>query len=186
MLIKLDQCPLQPWKNGLGRTRELAAQPAIDGGAGFLWRVSIAEVDSAAPFSRFPGIDRVIVLLDGTGFDMILDGRQRHALTTRHAPFAFPGEAQVEVELAAGPTRDFNLMVQRAYAGGEILVWQGADARQADPATVLVYCARGRVETSEGVLAPGDAWRPGPTVGAAVMPDADAVALAVRVVPHPR
>jgi environmental stress-induced protein Ves len=184
MLIKLDQCPPQPWKNGLGRTRELAVQPSVDGSPGFLWRVSIAEVDSAAPFSCFPGIDRVIVLLDGAGFGMTLDGRQRHALTTRYAPFAFPGEAQVDVAPAGGPTRDFNLMVQRARASGEILVWQGSGKRQADPATVLVYCARGRVETSEGVLGAGDAWRPGPAAGAVVVLDEGTVALVARVVPH--
>lgn len=185
MLIKLDQCPPQPWKNGLGRTRELASQPPIDGSPGFLWRVSIAEVDSGAPFSRFPGIDRVIVLLDGDGFGMTLDGRVQHALTTRYAPFAFPGEAQVEVALAGGPTRDFNLMVQRAHASGEVLVWQGAGTRRIDPATVLVYCACGHVETNEGVLDADDAWRPGPAAGTVVVLENDAVALAVRVVPHP-
>lgn len=184
MLIKLGQCPAQPWKNGLGRTRELAVQPSFDGSPVFLWRVSIAEVDSAVPFSRFPGVDRVIVLLEGAGFNMTLDGRQRHALTTRYAPFAFPGETRVDVALAAGPTRDFNLMVQRAEASGEILVWQGPGKRQADPATVLVYCARGCAETGDGVLGVGDAWRPGTAAGAVVVLDDDAVALAVRVVPR--
>ena len=51
MIIRLADCPSQPWKNGLGRTRELAVQPSVASMDDFLWRVSVAEVDSAAPFS---------------------------------------------------------------------------------------------------------------------------------------
>ncbi|NMW25795.1 HutD family protein, partial [Rhodanobacter denitrificans] len=89
MIIRLADCPSQPWKNGLGRTREIAVQPSAAGGDGFLWRVSVAEVDSAAPFSAFAGIDRQIVLLDGAGFTMTLDDGRVHALTTPFVPFAF-------------------------------------------------------------------------------------------------
>jgi hypothetical protein len=64
-ILHLHDCPARPWKNGLGRTRELAVAPPGAGMDGFLWRVSVAEVDSAAPFSAFPGIDRTIVLLEG-------------------------------------------------------------------------------------------------------------------------
>ena len=84
----------------------------------FLWRVSVAEVESAAPFSAFPGIDRVIALLDGDGFTMTLDDGRVHALTAPCAPFAFPGEAAVHVALAGGPSRDFNLMLRRGRVRG--------------------------------------------------------------------
>jgi hypothetical protein len=160
MIIRSADCPLQPWKNGMGRTREIAVHPAGAGGADFLWRVSIAEVDSAAPFSQFPGIDRSIVLLDGAGFSMMLDNTRTHALTTPFAPFAFPGEASVAVDLADGSTRDFNLMVRRARARGGIEVWRERGTRHFDDRVALVYCARGRVDTSGGPLREGDAWRP--------------------------
>lgn len=179
MIIHLDDCAPQPWKNGLGRTREMAVQTSLIG-MGFLWRVSIAEVDSAAPFSRFPGIDRSIALLEGAGFRMTLDGSHVHALTAVHEPFAFAGEARVDVTLVAGATRDFNLMVKRDEARGELQVWRGPLTRGVPRATVLVYCARGHVDTPEGRLPVGDAWRP-------EAPDAeltlarDAVALAALV-----
>src|SRR4029453_7140835 len=55
----------RPWKNGAGRTTEIAVHPAGAGLDAFAWRVSIASVERNGPFSAFPGIDRTIVLLDG-------------------------------------------------------------------------------------------------------------------------
>lgn len=180
MIIRLADCPPQPWKNGLGRTREIAVEPPGAGMDDFLWRVSVAEVDSAAPFSAFPGIDRVIALLDGAGFSMRLDDARTHALTTPCAPFSFPGEARVEVALAGGPTRDFNLMLRRGRVHGGIEVWQEAGARAVDAATVLVYCARGALHGAEGMLHAGDAWRPPPAATALTLAPG-ALALVVRV-----
>ncbi|MCW8808081.1 MAG: HutD family protein [Rhodanobacter sp.] len=173
----------RPWKNGLGTTRELAVHPADASSDDFLWRISIAEVDSAAPFSRFPGIDRHIVLLDGAGFGMTLDEGRQHALTAPFAPFAFPGEAGVAVTLIAGPTRDFNLMVRRTQARGTVTVWQHAGSRSLAPDCVLVYAARGEIDTDDGRLQAGDAWRPmAPTAGDLALRDG-AVALVVHVAP---
>ncbi len=183
MIIRLSDCPLQPWKNGLGRTREIAVQPSASGDGGFLWRASIAEVDSAAPFSRFPGIDRQIVLLDGDGFTMTLDGNHTHALTTPFAPFAFPGEAGVEVSLAGGPTRDFNLMVRRAQARGDVQVWRQPLTRTPDPATTLIYCAHGVIDCVAGQLEAGDAWQPSPRIGPVTLRE-NAIALVVRIEPR--
>lgn len=178
MILHLRDCPPRPWKNGLGRTREIAVQTSASGD-GFQWRVSIAEVDSAAPFSLFPGIDRTIVLLQGAGFVMTLDDGRVHALTTLFAPFAFAGEAQVAVTPRGGPTRDFNLMTCRAEACGAVEAWHQPGVHVLGTDTVLVYCARGQIVTPEGSLATGDAWRimtPGPITLAG-----DAVALIVKV-----
>jgi environmental stress-induced protein Ves len=179
-IIRLDDCPAQPWKNGLGRTREIAVHPSNAGMDDFLWRISVAEVDSAAPFSIFPGIDRVITLLDGDGFNMTLDGERTHALTTPCAPFAFAGEAQVAVTLAGGPTRDFNLMVRRSQVRGDVRACRDAGPLTVDDAVVLVYCARGMIASAEGTLRAGDAWRPSPHAPPLAM-QPDAVALVVRV-----
>ncbi|MEO8810696.1 MAG: HutD family protein [Rhodanobacter sp.] len=186
MIIRLADCPLQPWKNGLGRTREIAVEPSASGTGDFLWRVSIAEVDSAAPFSCFADIDRYIVLLDGAGFTMTLDDSRTHALTTPFVPFAFPGEAKVDVALAAGATRDFNLMVRRNDARGEVRALHGATTYTPDPAVALLFCARGEVATVAGRLGAGDAWRPTRSANQPVMLGEGAVALVVRVEPRSR
>ncbi|WP_426662257.1 HutD/Ves family protein [Rhodanobacter aciditrophus] len=179
-ITRLAECPAKTWKNGLGRTRELAIHPPGAGMDDFLWRVSVAEVESAAPFSAFPGVDRVIALLEGDGFTMALDDGRSHALTTPCAPFAFPGESGVQVTLAGSPSRDFNLMLRRGRVRGGVEAWHTAGARQADAGTVLVYCVRGRIDTDEGELRAGDAWRPG--TGTPVLREGT-LALAVRVEP---
>jgi environmental stress-induced protein Ves len=181
MIIRLADCPPQPWKNGLGSTREMAVHPAVASSDNFLWRVSIAEVNSAAPFSCFPGIDRQIVLLDGAGFTMTLDGTRHHALTTPFEPFAFAGETKVDVTLADGATRDFNLMVRREHGRGGVQAWTGPSKRVADPTTMLVFCARGKIDTIDGHLEAGDAWRPSSATNHAVELYADAVALVVGI-----
>jgi environmental stress-induced protein Ves len=166
-----------PWKNGLGITREIAVEPAGASMDDFFWRVSIADVDTASPFSRFPGIDRTIVLLQGDGFTMTLDGERKHALTTPCQPFAFPGEAQVGVTLAGGATRDFNLMVRRGAARGAIEVVYGPGHVDAQD-TALLHLARGTAFAGDVACATGD------TVVAPLMVELDpgAIALLVRIV----
>jgi hypothetical protein len=168
------------WKNGMGRTRELAVYPASADMEDFIWRASVAEVDSAAPFSSFMGIDRHIALLDGAGFTMTLDDGRSHALITPFAPFAFPGEAKVTIALHGGPTRDFNLMLRRAKAHGELVTWEDAGRQVVDDAVALIYCARGHIDVPEGRMQPGDAWLPTESTGRVTV-DAGALALVARV-----
>ncbi|MFC5743144.1 HutD family protein [Dyella tabacisoli] len=178
-IIRADACTPVPWKNGQGLTREIARHPSAADGEHFLWRVSVAEVNSAAPFSAFPGIDRHIALLDGAGFTMTLDDRHQHALCTPFKPFAFPGEAQVTVTLANGPTRDFNLMTRRDHGRGEITAWATPGDYRVEKGIVLIYCARGSFDTHDGALHTGDAWL-FPPAATIVLPDG-AAALAVWI-----
>lgn len=141
----------------MGVTQEIAVQPSESDNAEFSWRVSVAEVNSGAPFSAFPGIDRHIALLDGAGFLMTLDGERTHALDTPFKPFAFAGESTVAVALINGATRDFNLMVRRAEASGAVVALREPGVHPLDPASVLVYVARGELETRDGKLQAGDA-----------------------------
>lgn len=182
-VLHLHDCPARPWKNGRGRTRELAVEPAGAGMDAFLWRASVAEVDSAAPFSAFPGVDRTIVLLGGEGFVMTLDGRGTHALTRPFEPFAFPGEAQVSVAMAGGPTRDFNLMVRRGLARGRVTAWRDGAEGRLRPETVLLFCARGHVQLDDAMLQADDAWIRPPDAAPRVRRSPGSVVLAVDVAP---
>lgn len=179
-IIRLRDCPAVPWKNGMGRTRELAVYPAGAGMDAFAWRASVAEVDSAAPFSAFEGVDRYIALLEGAGFTMTLDDGRQHALTMPFAPFAFPGEAQVTIALQGGPTRDFNLMLRRSKARGELVTWEDAGRQVVDDAVALIYCARGHIDTSDGRMQAGDAWLPTPLTGRVTLDDGS-LALVARI-----
>ena len=100
------------WKNDGGWTTEIARDPAD--GDRFRWRISIAEIERDGPFSSFPGIDRELLLLDGSGIELDIDDASPLRLTQRFERVRFSGEASVGCRLLAGPTRDFNVMADRA------------------------------------------------------------------------
>ncbi|MFM0739900.1 HutD family protein [Paraburkholderia xenovorans] len=138
-----------PWKNGGGVTREVAAFPPGAALDAFVWRVSVADVAQAGPFSRFEGIDRTLVLLSGAG--MLLDETSAagsidtHALTRPLDIARFSGEAQIDARLVAGATRDFNLMVRRDTAVGDVDVLRGDTQCTLSADAVLLFCASGSV-----------------------------------------
>lgn len=117
----------QPWKNGGGFTREVVCRPAGSGMAHFDWRVSIAYIGGSGPFSAFPGIDRVITLLEGPGVHLRShDGAIGHRLDRALEPFAFPGEANVHADLLGAECHDFNVMTRRSACTAQVQVLRGA------------------------------------------------------------
>lgn len=129
-----------PWKNGGGVTREIACAPAGAGMNDFAWRLSIADVAASGPFSAFPGVDRVIMLLDGDGMRLEFEDGAVHELRTPFAPYRFGGERALHARLAGAPSRDFNLMLRRGRAAGEIRVWR-ENARLPDSAGIVCLLA---------------------------------------------
>ena len=123
--------PATPWKNGGGTTREIVCQPPGAGMDSFDWRVSIATIAAAGPFSAFPGVDRVILLLDGAGVHLHGGGID-HRLDTPGVPFAFPGDVALGCELLGGASTDFNLMVRRGRVQAEVRVLTAAEDISAD------------------------------------------------------
>lgn len=57
---RIDSIAPEPWRNGGGMTRAVAQH-------GDDWRVSIAEVESDGPYSRFDDIARISLVLRGHG-----------------------------------------------------------------------------------------------------------------------
>lgn len=120
--IDLNRLPSQRWKNGAGTTREIAVEPSGAGTADFDWRLSLAEVEHDAPFSAFPGIDRCIVLLRGSGMALQPDdGTAAHELRPLQ-PWSFAGERAVEARLSDGPCQDFNVMTRRGRWRADVRV----------------------------------------------------------------
>ena len=117
-LLRASERTAQPWKNGGGVTREVAAWPLGVGFDAFDWRVSIAEVAAAGPFSRFEGIDRTMAILDGRLALLFAD--RTVTLDGTSAPFAFAGEAACEGQPLGGAVRDLNVMVRRGRCTAEV------------------------------------------------------------------
>ena len=117
-----------PWANGGGITYEVARWP--EDSSDFDWRLSIAEVAREGPFSSYPGIDRILILLKGT-MALVIDGTPYDV--PPFAPLAFAGEARVDALLTAGPTMDFNVMTRRGRTKASIDVREGPDVIMMPP-----------------------------------------------------
>lgn len=109
-----------PWKNGGGLTREVAVSPAGSDLTGFDWRVSIAEIRAAGPFSLFEGVDRRMAVLGGR-LSLAIEGRPALTLTPETEPVAFPGEIPVAAEPLGGPVTDLNVMTRRGRCSAELM-----------------------------------------------------------------
>ncbi len=111
-IIRFAELKPEPWRNGGGVTRELASHPkaasAQDGA--WDWRVSIADVGSAGDFSTFPGMERVITVIDGELLLLTVDGEE-HPLE-KYRPFRFSGEAASASALPTGDIRDLNVIAR--------------------------------------------------------------------------
>lgn len=101
------------WSNGGGWTTEIVAEPA---GIRWDWRLSVADVEAAGPFSSFPGIDRSIALLRGRGFALTVGERDEHVIDAPFQPFEFSGDEPTSCRLIDGPVQDLNLMTTRESA----------------------------------------------------------------------
>jgi hypothetical protein len=132
------------WKNGGGRTSEIAVHPAGAALDAFDWRISIADVAASGPFSAFPGVDRTIVLLEGGGMRLEASGRGVE-IRNPYEPYAFSGDVAVDCVLLAGPVRDFNLLLRRGRARGGLAVARDAGTRIAPAADRFCHVATGRV-----------------------------------------
>ncbi len=144
--IGFDELNASPWKNGGGTTRELAIEP---NGASFEtldWRASIADIGASGPFSVFPGLDRIIVLLDGEGVRMEFDDGRVHDLTSPFEPYAFAGEQPVFARLVGEASRDFNVMLRRGVVAGQVQVWRTASSLACNAGSLLFFCADGEWE----------------------------------------
>lgn len=109
-----------PWKNGGGITHEIAQEP---GPKDWLWRISIAEVASDGPFSRFEGLSRVLTVIEGDGIDLhhadgLLQARPLH-------PVAFSGDTPIDGRLTCGPIRDLNVIFDPARIAARVSAVEG-------------------------------------------------------------
>lgn len=147
-----------PWKNGLGETLEVARSPGGRSLDDFDWRVSVAPVVSDGDFSRFPGIERTIAVIEGAG--MVLDVAGQPVELRPGEPFTYDGGLAVHGRLVAGPVRDINVMVRRGRWAGEMILATGQVSIAAAGATVIAYTLFGnwtaRVRDDSHALATGD------------------------------
>lgn len=180
-LERFDRAQLlaTPWKNGGGVTREIVRIPLGADMESFDWRVSIAEISADGEFSRFPGVDRVIVLLEGDGVHM---DSVDHRLDTPLVPFSFSGEQPITARLLGGTSTDFNVMTRRSAARAEVRVVRAEETLAECDAGVL-FAARGGWRAGEHVLAQNNGvWWDGSALAWTLAPRGDGGALIAATV----
>jgi environmental stress-induced protein Ves len=138
-----------PWRNGGGTTMELAVEPGSS--SRFLHRVSVADVASDGPFSRFEGYDRHIMLLEGAGMALDCGAEGRIDLADPFVPRRFSGDWDVYGTLVRGPVRDFNVIVDRTRATSSL------EVRVLEAAWEIAEGAQWIVHVLEGSLEDADA-----------------------------
>ena len=110
-IVRVDDQPPQPWKNGGGTTRELLAWPEAQD---WTLRISVADITASGPFSEFAGVERWFAVLRGDGVQLATPGSEAATCdTTQSALHRFPGELPTWCTALGTANRDFNLMLRR-------------------------------------------------------------------------
>jgi uncharacterized protein len=142
----------QPWKNGGGLSREIAA--FVSEGT-MLWKVAVATIARNGPFSDFHGYDRTILALDGGVVTLHVEGGT--ITLERGEPFPFAGELDVTASLAGDAARDLNVITLRAEFIHDLEIVTGMQRFALDEDDVaLVYAVEGSVAVDGKPCPAGD------------------------------
>jgi hypothetical protein len=107
-----------PWANGLGTSYEVASDRNVDDV--WTWRVAIAPVVLDGPFSVLPGVDRQLVVINGEGMTLSIDGEIVECPPGRVVRFS--GDSVTIARLVDGPVVDLGLMTVRGLVTGSMVV----------------------------------------------------------------
>ena len=151
-VIRAADCKPIPWKNGGGETTEIAISPEGADLEAFDWRVGLARVARAGPFSSFPEVDRTLAILDGAGIHLTIAGRAPVKLTAASAPLTFPADLPTTASLVDGPVLDLDVMTRRGVAEHALdrFALTGSRELAVDSGTALLLCRSGAVEVGLG------------------------------------
>jgi hypothetical protein len=132
VLQRFSEHTAMPWANGGGTSYEIASDRDAQGE--WSWRIALAPVVEDGDFSRLPCIDRKLLLVEGDGLQLTIDGK---LFTCRPgAVIGFRGEAHTTVALTRGPVVDLGVMVHRKKAAANL--WFEAQPGARSDADVVV------------------------------------------------
>jgi environmental stress-induced protein Ves len=133
-----------PWANGLGTSYEVSSDRNADGE--WTWRVAIAPVVIDGPFSVMPGVDRQLVVINGEGMTLSIDGEIVECPPGRVVRFS--GDSVTIAQLVDGPVVDLGLMTVRGSVIGSMVVI--ADAGDVAESDVIVAVGEAAFEDKNG------------------------------------
>jgi len=149
-ILRADDHVRMAWANGGGTTYQVMTSPDGADLDTFDWRVSLAQFVSGGPFSSFPGIDRILLLTEGAGMQLLVDGAT--VPLDRFDIARFAGEATTSATLPSGPTRDLNVMTRRGRCTAELDLLVVSDEAAVAPtagSTSVLVVVDGQVRADE-------------------------------------
>lgn len=178
-IIRYAELKARPWRNGGGAARELASRPVAaaeepPAQPGWDWLVSIVEVSKAGGFSAYPGMDRVLTLIDGELLLLSIDGAE-HPIE-KYRPFRFSGDAESAAALPTGDVRALDVATRKGAFKGYTSIIE-LSKKRAHPVFAGQWgiLLQGQATSGPGVaggsplpdagVAPGAPARPEPAVG---------------------
>ena len=111
-IISSEQFKQVPWKNGKGITTELVVKQN-ESSSEFLWRISIAPMNTSGTFSDFSGYMRHLVLLKGNHLELNHHENGVQKLTSPLSVASFDGANTTFGLLNFGSVQNFNVMVRK-------------------------------------------------------------------------
>lgn len=131
-----------PWKNGGGVTVDIAFE-------GDVWRFSRTPITEPGPFSDYPNVDRMQVLVAGSG--LVLQTPSGDIDVRRpFQPVRFAGETPIASRLEAGPVEVVNLLGDRRRVSIDLAVLEPGRSRRLGPGRHIAYCPGGRARLRIG------------------------------------
>ncbi|MBP6217580.1 MAG: HutD family protein [Oligoflexales bacterium] len=147
-IIQKNEYTTLPWKNGKGKTEEIAIHPAGSSMLenNFLWRLSTAWVLESGSFSSFPAYDRYLAVVEGGGLRLESDGKQIYPSVG--GVFKFSGDMKVECQLMDGRIKDLNLMVKQDQVQSRFFLQndQLSNVLSVSGSVNFIFCLKGAVQ----------------------------------------
>jgi len=138
-----EHCAM-PWANGRGTSYEIASDR--DDTDRWSWRVAIAPVVVDGQFSSLSGVNRELVVIEGNGMVLEVDGESVECWPGRVVRFS--GDSVTIARLVDGPVVDLGLMTVRDSVIGSMVVI--ADAGDVIETDVLVAIGDAVFEDEHG------------------------------------
>lgn len=128
-----------PWANGLGETIELIRYPIGSSMGEMEFRISVASLKQAGPFSRFVSVERTLLLLDAAEIVLDVDGVSEQL--SQFEQLTFDGESVTELISLTAPSRDLNVMCRKGEWTSKVtaLSLDGAKSAGSDQADLKVW-----------------------------------------------
>lgn len=124
------------WKNGLGKTLQIAIFPpeANVSQNNFIWRISSATVTADCPFSHFSDYERLLVIWKGNGLKL------NDNILLPNAPISFSGDDDIQCDLLGTlPVVDLGIIYDKKKVHAKLSVLKLIPGESINPGTGLHF-----------------------------------------------